>query len=398
VNLRVFPADVKVAALLAAQVAVNKMINKKRLIKLTQALIRIPSENPPGDEYKVARFIKDYLSVYKIKTKLYEFQKKRTNLLAYMGQKKKPVLVITPHLDTVPAGKNWRYPAFSGKMLQGKIYGRGATDDKGNLAIALEAMTSIAEEKVKLNYQLVLVASADEENGSKLGVIPLLERRIIKPNFTLILDNAGFDILLCQKGLLHLKISIFGKKAHGAYPWLGENAIEKAVYILKEIKEHKFKYTPHPLLKPPTINFGTIQGGERVNMVSDWCQFSLDIRFLPGISVDLILRDIKNIVKKHARKFKIEIIAKQSPFQTEQDNPLLIYLKRALKKNKCPILLKGSEGATTITFFSEKKIPAVGFGVGEKKLSHASDECIKIADLYRGAKVLEDFLKSFYSV
>jgi len=371
------------------------MINKERLVKLTQSLIQINSENPGSSEYEIACFIRDYLKRYGIKTQIYEFQAKRSNLLAYLGEKRNYTLVINPHLDTVPAGKNWHYPAFGGIIHKGRIYGRGAVDDKGNLAVALEAIVNIAEEKINLDYQLVLAASADEESGSKLGIIPLLDKRIIEPNFALVLDSGDFDIITCQKGLIHLKVSIFGKKAHGAYPWLGENAIEKAVCILKEIKDYKFQFNTHPLLKPPTINMGTIQGGDRVNMVSDWCQFSLDIRFLPGMSESLILKDIKKIIKKYTKKFKIEIMAIQKPFQIDKDNPLLVKLAQTLKKNKINFSLKGSEGATVLTFFNERNIPAVGFGIGKGSLSHTTDEYVEIEDLCKGAEVLSDFLKDF---
>jgi acetylornithine deacetylase/succinyl-diaminopimelate desuccinylase family protein len=371
------------------------MVNKERLIKLTQSLIKINSENPGSSEYEIAHFIKNYLKPYNLKTEIYEFQKKRSNLLVYFGEEQKPTLVLSPHLDTVPAGKNWRYPAFSGLVHKGRLYGRGASDDKGNLAVALEAIVALKENNIKLNYQVILTATADEESGSRLGVIPLLDKKIIKPDLALVLDSSKFDIIICQKGLLHIKVYIFGKKAHGAYPYLGENAIEKAVYILKDISQYRFKFKPHKLLKPPTINIGTIQGGDRVNMVSDWCNFSLDIRFLPEMSNDLILKDIKGIIKRYTKKFKIEIIAKQDPFSIDKDNPLVVYLRKALEKNRIKFSFKGSEGATTVSFFNERKIPAVGFGIAKEGKSHATDEYVEIEDLYKGAKVLVDFLKEF---
>lgn len=372
------------------------MINRDRLIKLTQSLIRINSENPGAYEYKIARFIQNYLKPYGIKTGIYEFQSKRSNLLAYLGRRQAPILLLTPHLDTVPAGANWRYPPFSGLIHRGRIYGRGATDDKGNLAVALEAMISLKEQNFCLDYQLVLAATADEESGSKLGIIPLLDKKIIKrPHSALVLDSSAFDIIICQKGLIHLKINVFGRKAHGAYPWLGDNAIEKTVYILRGLLQYKFKFKPHPLLRPPTINLGTIEGGERVNMVSDWCQFSVDIRFLPGMSGRLILDDIKKIIKKYTKKFKVELLALQEPFEIKRDNPLIVYLTQVLKKNRIRFSLKGSEGATVLTFFNERGIPGIGFGIGARDRSHATDEYVWIEDLYKGAEVLEDFLKNF---
>ena len=261
------------------------MINKSRLIRLTQNLIRINSENPGSNEYRISRFIKDYLERLGLKTRIYEFQKKRSNIIAQLkGRNTKYSLLLSPHLDTVPSGSNWRFDPLGAIIHKGKIYGRGATDDKGNLACALEAINSIIEDKFKLDYNLLFAATADEESGSKLGLIPLINKSILRPDYALILDAADFNIVITQKGLIHLKIKVSGKKAHGAYPWQGENAIDKVIRIVNEIKKYKFRYKTHSMLRAPTINIGTIQGGDKVNIVADWCEFEIDIRFLPNMS------------------------------------------------------------------------------------------------------------------
>ncbi|MCX7661181.1 MAG: M20/M25/M40 family metallo-hydrolase, partial [Candidatus Omnitrophica bacterium] len=254
------------------------MINKKRLIGLVQKLIQIDSQNPPGDETKIAHFIYDYLKNLGIKPKIYEFYPKRANvLLKIKGMTSKEVL-LSPHLDTVPAGRDWKISAFSGKVKDNKIYGLGATDCKGNLGVCLEVITSLREDKVRLPYTLVFAGTADEETGSQKGLVPLLKRRILNPAIALILDAEDFNLIVCQKGLIHLKVKLKGKRAHGAYPWRGRNAIQNAVEILKELKEFPLPYPSHRLLKPPTINIGTIHGGDKVNIVADWCEFELDIR------------------------------------------------------------------------------------------------------------------------
>ena len=159
------------------------MINKKRLIRLTQQLIRIDSSNPPGDEFLIARFVKKYLGKLGVKAKIYEFKKKRSNIVASLeGKSKLHSLLITPHLDTVPSGKSWHLDPFLAKINNGRIYGLGATDCKGNLACGLEAINSMIEDKIILNYNLVFAATADEESGSSLGLIPLLNRGILKPD------------------------------------------------------------------------------------------------------------------------------------------------------------------------------------------------------------------------
>ncbi len=373
------------------------MIDKKHLIKLTQQLIRIPSENPPGNEYRIACFVKRYLENLGLKPKIYEFKKNRSNVVATLkGRNRHCNLLVSPHLDTVPAGNNWRFPPFRAVLQHGRIYGRGASDDKGNLALLLEVIKSLVEQRHILDYNLILAATADEETGSSLGLIPLLDKGILKPQAGLILDADEFKIVVVQKGLIHLKVKIKGKSAHGAYPWQGINAIDAALKALSEIKSHKFIYKKNPYLRPPTINIGKISGGDKVNVVADWCEFELDLRFLPGMSASKIIQDIRKIIKGYARRFKIEIEAVQPPTQIDCRHPLVEYLKKAMHSFlKAKPRIAGCEGATVITFFQNKNIPAVATGFSCSGCAHSSNEYIKIDYLYKGAKVLEGFLKNF---
>ncbi|MDD5044941.1 MAG: M20 family metallopeptidase [Candidatus Omnitrophica bacterium] len=372
------------------------MINKNRLIKLTQELIRIDSQNPPGNEQSIAQFVKQRLSSIGLRVKLYTFAPKRTNVVGILKAKDPRFsLLISPHLDTVPAGANWKFAPLDAKIHQGKIYGRGATDCKGNLASGIEALQSLVEAKSRLNYDIIFAATADEESGSGLGIIPLLEKRILRPDYAVILDSDDFKIVVAQKGLIHFKVCIRGKKAHGAYPWRGVNAIDIATRIIIRLKAYKFRYQPHRLLKAPTVNIGTIRGGDKVNMVADFCEFEVDIRFLPGMDARKILKDVKKIIQRQARDYKIEIEGIQEPYEIDARHPLVAGL---VKKNQSIIgkkNLSGSEGATVITFFQDLHIPALAYGCGSGGTAHASDEYIKIKDLYRGAIILEEFLKSF---
>ncbi|MCM8796073.1 MAG: M20 family metallopeptidase [Candidatus Omnitrophica bacterium] len=378
------------------------MINKNRLIKLTQKLISIDSQNPPGDEYAIARFVKRYLDNLGINAKIYTFKKRRSNVVARLKvEPHRPSLLITPHLDTVPKGNGWRFDPFLGKIYRHRIYGLGATDCKGNLAVALEVINSLIEDGVTLDYNLIFAATADEESGSFFGLKPLLERQIIKPNLAVVLDADEFKIIVAQKGLVHLKVTLFGRRAHGAYPWQGRNAITLAVDILKELKDSVFTgnkgrvYPKNKYLKPPTLNIGTIKGGDKVNIVADWCEFELDFRFLPGMSANVILKDLREIIQKYTYKFKIKIEGIQKPYQIKASHNLVKYLSQAIRNVGMVPKIKGSEGATTISFFADKHIPAVAVGFGSSGCSHRINEYVKIDNLYKGAQALEEFLKNF---
>jgi len=372
------------------------MINKVRLIKLTRKLIQINSENPPGNEKALANFVAGYLKKLGLRVRIYEFQKNRSNLLAYLERpQNKRQLLITPHLDTVCAGKNWRFDPFAAKIVGNKIYGLGATDCKVNLAASLEAINSLVEDKKYLDYDLVLAATADEECGSDLGLIPLLDKRILKPDAALVLDADDFEIIIAQKGLMHLKIKVEGKRAHGAYPYLGVNAIDIALGVIKEIKAYKFPYSKNKYLKAPTLNVGTIHGGDKVNIVADWCEFELDFRFLPGTRPEEILGVLKKILNKRAKKYKIEESSIQQTYTISEKHSLVSFLKKAMRDFSIKPRLSGSEGATVITFFQHKNIPAIASGFGCSGCAHISNEYVKIDNLYKGAKVLERFLTNY---
>jgi len=372
------------------------MINQKRLVNLVQKLIRINSENPPGDESGIAAFVKDYLSRLGLKVKIYEFKKNRSNVVAVLkGRPGRHSLLLTPHLDTVPCGQSWSYPPFSGTIDKGRIYGLGATDRKGDLAVGLEVISSIVEDGEVLDYNLIFAPTADEESGSGLGVIPLLDKGILKPDAAVVLDADDFSIVVAQKGLAHLKVKIEGKRAHGAYPWLGINAIDIASLVIQELKGRKPRRSKNKYLKASTLNIGTIRGGDKVNVVADWCELELDFRFLPGESAKKIIEDLKSIIKKHTNKFKIEIEGIQRPYQINEKHPLVDGLKKAMRKMGVRPRVEGSEGATVITFFQDKNIPAIATGFGCEGCNHIADEYVKISNLYKGAKVLQEFLKNY---
>jgi succinyl-diaminopimelate desuccinylase len=198
-----------------------------------------------------------------------------------------------------------------------------------------------------------------------------------------------------QKGLLHVKIKIKGRQAHGAYPWQGSNAIDTAMAIVGELKAHRFAYTANRYLHPPTMNVGTIRGGDKVNVVADWCECEIDFRFLPGSTAEQILGVVKAVARRHCRSFEIEIEGAQKPYQIEQGHPLVACLKSAMKKADVNPVIRGSEGATVITFFQDKAIPAVATGFGSSGCAHIADEYVKVSNLHKGARVLESFLTEF---
>jgi len=377
------------------------MINKKRLVSILTKLLQIDSTNPPGNEVAVADYVARDLKSIGLDIKIYSFAKNRPNVVATLKgtwprlRAAREALLMTPHYDTVPFGKGWKFGPLGAAIHKGRIYGRGASDDKGNCAVGMEALHSLAEDGVRLQRDIVFAATADEETGSKLGVIPLLKKGILRPKAALIIDSEEFEAIIAQKGLFHCRVQIFGKKAHGAYNWLGVNAIEIAARVINRLKKHQFKYKKHPLLVPPTKNIGTIRGGDKVNMVADFCEFALDIRFMPGMKAQGILKEVKSIIARETRDFKVIIDDIQKPYGIDPQHPFVKTYVDTCRKMGFKADLKGSQGATVITFFQDYGIPAFSTGWGSHGVIHANDEYAEIKTLYNGARVLEAFIKEY---
>ena len=377
------------------------MIKNQRLIKLLQKVVSFDSQNPPGNELALAKFIEKDMRSLGLQVKTYTYTKNRPNIVATLRgslprkQASREAILITPHFDTVPIGKGWKYKPLGGQIVGGKMYGRGTTDDKGNLASCMEVMRSLVEDKVRLKKDVIMAATVDEETGSHFGIIPLLEKKILKPKFALVMDSDEFDTIIAQKGLFHSHIQIFGKKAHSAYNWRGESAIEAAARVINKLKQIKWKHKKHKYLHAPTVNIGVIGGGEKVNMVCDLCEFTLDIRFAVGMDPKKIIKKVKGIIASEAKKYKLNIDDIQMPYEIDVEHPYVKKYIQTAKRMGCKATLKGSEGATVITFFKKYNIPAFATGYGAHGTAHTNDEYIFVKSLCRGTKVLEQYIKEY---
>ncbi len=367
---------------------------EKRIVDDTCKLINARTENPPGNEIVAACIVEEFFTSLGIPYTLFEKAKDRTNIVGRIGSGS-PSLLVACHLDVVPAGDEWKRNPFNAWVENGRIFGRGASDNKGQMAAMMAVTRFLKENESRLKGQLILIGAADEERGSSLGLEYLVNECGVRADFAIIPDVAHNMQMIdvTEKGALFLEIISHGKQAHGSRPEMGINAVWHLITLLERIKQIKFKHTFHPLHTPPTLNLGSIHGGTAPNIVPALCKAQLDIRYLPDDSGDDIMASLISAVKEVEAQsnahFEIKIISHQLPTAVPINNPLV----EVISKHTASVLgarpkPKGMSGATVTKQLIQSGITAVGFGPGDEAEAHATNESISIRELVDFAEIM----------
>ena len=196
---------------------VLREIRSEEVLELACRLIKIPSENPPGDMSEIAGFVEDRLSSLGVSVERYEPVKGRVNIVARIGESGGKELVFNGHMDVVPAGdrSRWDFDPFLGEVKDGYLLGRGASDMKGGLAGIIYAFEKLIKYEKELEGELTLVCVADEETGGENGTGYLVSRGIAVGSSVVIAEPTGMDLIdIGEKGALWMRITIYGKPIH----------------------------------------------------------------------------------------------------------------------------------------------------------------------------------------
>ncbi len=365
--------------------------NKELYTKLLCNLIKTDTTNPPGNEYLAAKIIKKRLSKLSVKYKLYEKKRKRTNIVAKIGNEKGKKVLIATHLDVVPAGEGWDTDPFNAVIKDGLLYGRGACDCKGQSTATLLVLDYLKNREKELKNQFIFVYGADEEMGSTFGIKYLLNANILDPDYAIIVDVGGGmkDITVAEKGILRLKITANGKQAHGAYPHKGISAISMMAKFVAKLDHYILKNHLHKYLSRPSINIGTINGGSAANMVPGSCEAVADIRYIPGMTPENIIKELKELSERFG-DFSFGNQLNIPPTEIDDKHILVETIRQVTENNGIVAKPKGLSGATDTKAFVLKDIPAVGFDFASESVAHQANEYCKVDDLFRFCSILID--------
>jgi succinyl-diaminopimelate desuccinylase len=382
---------------------------KDYIAKTTSELVKRRSRNPPGEEKECSEYIYSLLKDEGINAELfYEPYKERPQVIGYVGNKSDKALILNGHIDVVPEGKVelWSFDPFSGIIKDGKVWGRGAADMKGALAVMI-ALAKIMKE-IKFNGNLVLTFAVGEETGlpgTKQILTSYLPKKGIKGEFGIVLEPTELKVATAQRGSIKFEVLVHGKAAHSSRPEQGINAIVKAMEVVNEIQNYvsELSKRKHWILGPPLCSVTMINAGIKDNVIPDVCRMVIDRRTIPGEKIKEIVNEFKNVVdsvKEKDREFSYELNHKLTAEACEipSDDKYAELLRRISNEIAgIPTKPYGLSGGTDArNFVLDANIPAVAWGPGSIEQAHVTNEFVEIQQLVDALKILAKFTLQFF--
>ena len=305
----------------------------------------------------------------------------RPFLTATVGPDSGPTVVLHGHLDVVPGRPEQFVPRVEGDRL----YGRGAYDMKGGLAAMMCAVRDlVAQDRVRVHF--LCVADEEGEEDEDKGTDHLVEQGY-RGDFAITGEPTDLHIGVQAKGVLAMRIAVSGTAAHGARPWLGDNAVLKAIDVFRRIECMPFARESSELFDRPSINLGRIAGGDAVNKVPDSCTIDVDVRYLPGQDPETILRAVRALPGAEVRN-----VFHRPPAIVERTNPYVRALAQAVSNGPATESVSvGRDGSSDAISFLAAGIPAVEFGPHGGG-HHGPEEWVSIDSLERYRRSLVDFV------
>jgi acetylornithine deacetylase/succinyl-diaminopimelate desuccinylase-like protein len=380
-------------------------------------LVKVPTDNPPGDCAAHAVRAKELLTGLGFEVEEHKVpaplvvaagMKSVTNLIVRHRFGDGPVIALNAHGDVVPPGLGWDHDPYGAAVEDSKhgkvMYGRGVAVSKSDFAtyaFALLALRDLAARE-ELRGTVELHLTYDEEVSGNLGPRWILENDLSKPDYA-IAAGFSYNVVNAHNGCLHLETAVTGKQAHAAQPDSGRDALEAAAAILAAL----YKFRPRLArrkskstgITAPTLNVGTIAGGFATNVVPDRVTLRIDRRVIPEEKRAEAEGELRKLIAAAAKPFrgiKIEtktvLYAEPLAPQTGWERLADALRRHATRILKTRIAVKGVPLYTDARHYAARKIPIVLYGAGPRTIleanAHNANENLRLNDLKAATKIV----------
>ncbi|MEP6942846.1 MAG: M20/M25/M40 family metallo-hydrolase [Betaproteobacteria bacterium] len=377
-------------------------------------LVKIPSDNPPGDCAKHAARAAELLESLGFEVERHPVPDAQVrangmvscvNLIVRQRFGAGPIIACNAHGDVVPPGTGWSVDPYGAVIRDGCMYGRGVAVSKSDFAtyaFALLALKAAASAGAPIGGSVELHFTYDEEVGGAIGPALLLASGASKPDYAL---SAGFayGVTTAHNGCLHLEVEVLGKSGHAAEPAKGIDALEAATGILSDLyalrKSYASVHSTTRGIDSPTLVVGLIEGGVNTNVVPDRVVFRLDRRIIPEESPEEVESALQRAINASAARWpgghvEIRRVLLALPFVPMDGQQRLV---EAIVRNARAVLGEDIEARgvpiyTDARHYSAAGVPTVLYGAGPRTLveanGHRADENLKLDDLYKATEVV----------
>lgn len=383
--------------------------------RICSDLVKINSENPPGQTDEVIEYIQVFLERLGIRSAVSGNDCGMNNLVS---ERTGTGLLLCGHVDVVPAlDDGWTFPPFSGKIDDRYVHGRGSTDMKGGCASILAACEALVNRDGKIPARLAFVC--DEETGGENGILRLLTDHDLTPGDCLIAEpTPARHPSIGQKGLCRVEMEFAGTPAHGSlYPAVGVSAIMEAMEFLEYVKglhDREYPVDEHlqeiiarssgvlgqefnikdisEVLRKLTYNPGIIHGGEKSNVVAQHCTLELELRVPWGCSLENLIDDLS----ANARNGRIVLQETHNPSFTDPSSPLVTITCEEVRKvwggQVFPFVQWAASDARHLRLHG---FNVLEYGPGEISSLHAVNERVTIGSLEKASLVYRGVMERY---
>ena len=380
-------------------------------VAFLQALIRVPTDTPPGNNAPHADRAAELLEAMGLAVEKHPVPAAEvaaaglqsiTNLVVRRAYGPGKTIALNAHGDVVPPGEGWSHDPYGAEIADGKIYGRATAVSKGDFASFTYALRALESLGLPLKGAVELHFTYDEEFGGEVGPGWLLKNKIVKPDL-LIAAGFSYQVVTAHNGCLQMEVTVHGKMAHAAIPTSGVDALQGAVHILNSLYAQNALYQQVTSavegITHPYLNVGTIDGGTNTNVVPGKVVFKLDRRMIPEENPVEVEANIRQLIADAAASqpgitVDIKRLLLAHSMQPLPGNAPLVEAiqKHGLAVFGEPIPATGTPLYTDVRLYAAAGIPGVIYGAGPRTVleSHAkrADERLELEDLRRATKVI----------
>lgn len=358
------------------------------VVELTRTLIALDTAG--GGEERAARLLGGILEAAGARVAYDLFAPGRATLVAQAGDTSDAPLVLSGHLDTVPADADaWSSAPLAAQVVDGRIVGRGASDMKSGVAALVVALVRHLR-RGALPCGVLLVLSAAEETGCE-GVQHVVEHMALPDGGPLLVaEPTSNRVATGHKGALWLRVSATGVAVHGSRPDLGTSAITPLARLAVALADAGLPGT-HPVMGPVTVNVGTFSGGAQINLVPDSASMTLDIRLVPGVTSAGTIAHVRTLAGADVR---VETILDRAPVFSPPDAPFASLVTEVASADTHPPL----------TYFTDASVLAetlgsaetVFLGPGDAGAAHTVEESCPVERIERATAMYEEILARWH--